>query len=127
MITKLTIFALVCGATRLIADAGGPSLSDTSAIVERLTISGLLGVAVVVLYGEVKRERKKREENEEANKKFIAEQTKIMTDAAEANRVALGGVADTLISLRRASEEQTEIYKRHIEKLVESATKNGRR
>lgn len=83
-----------------------------------LTVTGLLLVAVVYLYRELRADRKE-------TKEFITTQTAVMTDASKAQVVASGKVAEALTKLTTASEQQVEIYRAHINDLVNQAKKGG--
>jgi hypothetical protein len=86
-----------------------------------LTVSGLLLAAVVYLYRELGRERKKTEELAGSAKTFIEEQTVLMQSAAKEQSAALGQVAAALESLESSSREQIEIHRTHVKAIIESA------
>lgn len=86
-----------------------------------LTVSGLLLAAVVYLYRELGRERKKSEELTLAAKAFIETQTTLMQTAAKDQSTALGQVASALESLESSSREQIEIHRTHVKAIIDSA------
>jgi hypothetical protein len=86
-----------------------------------LTVSGLLLAAVVFLYRELGRERKKTEEVAGSAKTFIEEQTVLMQAAAKEQSAALGQVASALESLEASSREQIDIHRTHVKAIIESA------
>jgi hypothetical protein len=86
-----------------------------------LTISGLLLAAVIFLYRELGRERKKSEDVAGATKAFIHEQTTLMQAAAKEQSAALSQVGDALQALKTSSDAQIEIHRTHVKAIVESA------
>lgn len=86
-----------------------------------ITISGLLLAAVVFLYRELGRERKKSEEVTGATKVFIHEQTSLMQAAAREQSSALSKVGDALDALKASSDAQIEIHRTHVKAIIDSA------
>jgi hypothetical protein len=89
--------------------------------IKDITISGLLLAAVIFLYRELGRERKKAEELAGATKSFIHEQTSLMQAAAKEQSGALAKVGDALDALKSSSDAQIEIHRTHVKAIVESA------
>jgi hypothetical protein len=89
--------------------------------VKDITISGLLLAAVIFLYRELGRERKKSEEVTGATKVFIHEQTVLMQAAAKEQSGALSKVGDALDALKASSDAQIEIHRTHVKAIIDSA------
>lgn len=122
MMARVAVATLAMGAGKLFASEAFSGMDAGNAI-ERLTISGLLGIAVVVLYREIRMERAKNETREEELKRFVVDQTKAMTAAAQAQGSALEEMTTVLQGQQEAMREQVETYNKHIERIVEAATK----
>ncbi len=86
-----------------------------------LTVSGLLLAAVVYLYRELGRERRKTEDLAGSTKVFITEQTVLMQAAAREQSGALGKVGDALESLKQSSDAQIEIHRTHVKAIIDNA------
>ncbi len=98
-----------------------PVLNETGSV-ERLTLQGVLVVAVIYLYRELRAERTKGEQLTAEAREFIVEQSKLMRSAAESQGEALGQVAQVLGKLEATTREQVDTYRQHIDALVTAAT-----
>ncbi len=119
---KFAVF-LFSSTISLLAATNEPTLFTEVNSIERLTISGLLLVAVVFLYRELAAERKKSEMREEAMKAFIATQTDLLRQTTESQSRALGEVTEALGTQQSALEAQITVYREHINSILKAATK----
>lgn len=126
-----TMFALTTGVSAIVS----LMLSKTGLLaqaeimpqnVKDITVAGLLLIAVIYLYRELKAERTKNAEFYAAQNQqttaFVAEQTRVIKQAAESQSAALGKVAQALSTLEDASRQQVTIYREHINTILERAT-----
>lgn len=91
-------------------------------VVKDATVSGLLALAVVVLYRELARERKQNDEAKLILREFIKSQSGLMLDSAKKQVEALEEVVRTLGHLQDVSAQQIKTYDKHIDALVTAAT-----
>lgn len=124
---KFTGFGLASGVIGMVwATIDSPHVLTEANAVERLTISGLLLVAVVALYRELKNERKKNEEQIAELKNFTAAQTMATQQATTVHAEALGKMTGALKDQQRTLAAQVETYNKHIERIVDAATAHRR-
>jgi CRISPR/Cas system CSM-associated protein Csm2 small subunit len=114
-------FLTAIAAEVISADVLQPQINTAYAFKD-LTVSGLLLAAVVFLYRELARERKKTELKQEEFRVFIAEQVKTNKDTAESQSAVLSDLVSAMNQLTEASRNQVNLYNKHIEALVASAT-----
>lgn len=118
----VTILGKIFGAVGLSIAATSGVLSDANAV-ERLTVSALLAVAVIVLYRELAEARKNAAEMALDNKNFIAAQTLATQQASQMHAEALGKLANALNDQQRALALQVQTYEKYIQSVVEKATR----
>lgn len=97
----------------------------SSGSIKDLTVSGLLICAVVFLYRELGRERKKSEEVAGSTRAFIQEQTLLMQGRSERTVAALDGVTQSLTALQASTAEQIDLHRTHIQTILDRALKDG--
>ncbi len=104
-----------------------PATAETSivgaAFVKDYTPQGLLLAAVIFLYRELERQRKRGDEASVAQQLFIAQQTEVVRKAAEVQSATSDRVVDALTALQETSQQQVTTYREHINTLVASALK----
>ncbi len=94
-----------------------------AAFVKDYTPQGLLLAAVIFLYRELERQRKRGDEAAVAQQVFIAQQTEVVRKAAEVQSATSDRVVDALTALQETSQQQVTTYREHINTLVASALK----
>ena len=123
---KLLVFASSAATLMLaqVAEAASPVINSAYALKD-LTLSGVLLVAVVYLYRELGRERKKTEDIATESKAFIVTQSEAVRQAADAQGAALGEVAQALTKQQAALDTFIAIQRDHINRILDHVTKKN--
>jgi hypothetical protein len=107
--------------------ADGPTSALTPAYAMKdLTVAGLLLIAVVFLYYENQRLRKRDDTREEELKRFVGEQSLAVKASADSQGAALGEVAQALTKQQASLEAVIAIQRDHINRILDHATKTKR-
>jgi hypothetical protein len=84
-----------------------------------LTVSGLLMIAVIVLYRELRAAQKQQTDLVQQNQRFMETQSAAIKKAADDQGAALGEVVSVLQQVQEATARQVQLYDETISKLVD--------
>lgn len=99
--------------------AAAEQMIDQAYAYKDLTVSGLLMIAVIVLYRELRAEQKERKTIVEENRRFMELQSAAMKQAADSQGEALGEVVTVLQQLQDVTSRQVQLYDEVVGKLVD--------